>query len=627
MSQLVFLAPDDWMFQIASNSLRQLFPEIHIEQGLLSEGVLKAKQLASSGTEIIISRGGTAKAIIQADLGLTVVEVPITAFDMIRAVEEARNTGRKIGVVAFASMVGGIDCLAPILGVDLRQYILEREEEAEAQVSRAIADGAQVVLGGVITGKVCQNLSFPYVAIRSGVEGILQSAWEARRVQQARRLEKVKSTQFRTVLDYAYEGIISIDQDRKIVLFNPVAERLTASKASSVIGQHIEQVLPALHLEKVFKTGRDEIAQIFHFGKTKVLCNKIPLKIGDDVVGAVATFHDISNIQRWEAHIRKEIYAEDHKAFLCFSDIVGRSPKIKNTVAAAQEFAATESSILILGETGSGKEIFAQSIHNASQRANHPFVAINCAALPAQILESELFGYVAGAFTGASQKGKPGLLEIAHGGTLLLDEIGEMELGTQSKLLRVTQDRKVMRLGSDKVLPVDVRIIAATNKNLKQLVFDNRFRADLYYRLNVLRLRMPTLRERPDDIELLAKSFLKKHAGRIAKTLAFSPGAIDALTRYPWPGNVRELQNTIERIVAVCKTEVIPAELVNRMLGDDDEHIPTFSSQASLSSAEEIRQALAKNKGRYSEAARSLGISRSTLWRKMKMLGINPKIR
>jgi transcriptional regulator with PAS, ATPase and Fis domain len=282
----------------------------------------------------------------------------------------------------------------------------------------------------------------------------------------------------------------------------------------------------------------------------------------------------------------------------------------------AEQFAAADASILISGETGTGKEVFSQSIHNASKRGQQPFVAINCAALPAQILESELFGYVGGAFTGASQKGKPGLLEIAHGGSLLLDEIAEMDYSLQSKLLRVIQEKKVMRLGSDRIQHTDIRIIAATNKNLKELVAANRFRADLYYRLNVLRLHLPSLRERPEDIEQYVGTFLEKHTPKLNRRLRFSRAAMEVLIRHPWPGNVRELQNTIERIVAVCRQDTVQADMVRQMMREDEAAEPYQKSIV-----EPIRQALANSRGRKAEAAKLLGISRSTLWRRMKSLG------
>jgi transcriptional regulator with PAS, ATPase and Fis domain len=306
--------------------------------------------------------------------------------------------------------------------------------------------------------------------------------------------------------------------------------------------------------------------------------------------------------------------------------VIGSSRQIRENVAMARQFAAADSSVLISGETGTGKEVFSQSIHNASGRGPKPFVAINCAALPALILESELFGYVGGAFTGASQKGKPGLLEIAHGGTLFLDEIAEMDYALQSKLLRVIQEKKVMRLGSDRVLPVDIRIIAATNKNLKQLVGGNRFRADLYYRLNVLRLHLPPLRERPEDIALCARLFLERHARVLGRRLRFSKAAMEILTRHPWHGNVRELQNSVERIVAVCQQDSVQADMVLQMMKEDDV-TESFPMNAGVTAAERIRQALLEARGRQSEAAKLLGISRSTLWRRMKSLGLQPLYR
>jgi transcriptional regulator with PAS, ATPase and Fis domain len=321
-----------------------------------------------------------------------------------------------------------------------------------------------------------------------------------------------------------------------------------------------------------------------------------------------------------EARIRRRIHASGHVANYKFEDIIGNSPILKQTIKIAKDFSLAKSSILILGESGVGKEVFAQSIHNYSERCKGPFVAINCAALPSQILESELFGYVTGAFTGANPKGKPGLFEIAHDGTIFLDEISEMEYSLQGKLLRVLQEKKVMRLGSDSVIPVNVRIIAASNKNLKSLVNENKFRIDLYYRLNVLQLKIPSLRDRKEDIKPLAEFFLREHASIAKPHLKLSPSAIQALTLYSWPGNTRELQNIIERVIAVHNHEIIDANTINLMLYDTQES----DNLACLipNELEEIIKALASTNGKYAEAAKKLGISRSTLWRKLKRLGL-----
>ena len=619
MPLIAFLAPDEDMLATARATLAKTHPDILLEQGLLSAGVRKARTLAREGVEIVITRGGTAAAINEAQLGLTVVEVPITGLDMLRALEEARHYGRRIAVIAFPSMIMGIDCLGPILDIDLRCYPIHSEFKAEANVTKAFREGAEVIIGGVIAMQAGRPQKRPCVMIRSGAEGIIQATLEAKRIAEARRLEKVKSTLFQAVLDYAYEGIISVDQDHQVVTFNSEAARITRIDAKRAIGRKIQDTLPQLKLERLLTTGKDELGQVIEVGRVQILCNKVPIQVQGTTIGAVATFQDTGKIQQWEANIRKKIYAEEHTAVFTFVDIIGSSRQIRHCVAVAEQFAAADSSILISGETGTGKEVFSQSIHNASKRGQQPFVAINCAALPAQILESELFGYVGGAFTGASQKGKPGLLEIAHGGTLLLDEIAEMDYSLQSKLLRVVQEKKVMRLGSDRIQHTDIRIIAATNKNLKELVAANRFRADLYYRLNVLRLHLPPLRERPEDIEQYAETFLEKHTTQLNRRLRFSRSAMEVLIRYPWPGNVRELQNTIERIAAVCGRDTVQADMVRQMMREDEAE-ESFSINFQTNTVEPIRQALTNARGRKAEAAKLLGISRSTLWRRMKNL-------
>ena len=622
---IAFLAPDDEIFATATATLSRTHPDIRLEQGLLSAGVARARELARQGIEIIITRGGTASGIKEALPDMTVVEVPITGFDILRTIDLARQYGPRIGIVAFPSMVIGIDCLGPILEVELRHYLIQNEYEADSRVLQAFQEGADVVVGGVITGQAAKKHRVPYVLIRSGSEGILQAAQEARRIYEARLLEKIKGKLFRTVLDYSYEGIVSIDCNAKIVIFNPVASRITGIAGAGALGKPIRQILPNLNLDRLLQTGHDELGQIIELNNVQILCNKVPILVDKKMSGAVATFQDTGKIQQWEAAIRKKIYAGGHIASFSFADIIGASASIRDAISMAREFAVTDSSVLITGETGVGKEVFAQSIHNASPRAQKPFVAINCAALPAQILESELFGYMGGAFTGASPKGKAGLLEIAHGGTLFLDEIAEMDFSIQSKLLRVIQEKRVMRLGSDRVVPVNVRIIAATNKNLKNRIAEQQFRADLYYRLNVLRLRLPSLRERKPDIRLFAEYLLQRHEKKVPRKLHWDTDALERLVQHEWPGNVRELQNIVERIVALCKQDTIPAELISRVMRDDDDlpEIPVeTAARSAVNERDTIRQALAQTRGKLVATAELLGISRSTLWRKMKLLGL-----
>lgn len=274
-----------------------------------------------------------------------------------------------------------------------------------------------------------------------------------------------------------------------------------------------------------------------------------------------------------------------------------------------------------MGETGTGKEVFAQSIHNASSRSKGPFVAINCASLPSQILESELFGYVGGAFTGANKEGKVGLFEVAHRGTLFLDEIAEMDYINQGRLLRFLQEKTIVRLGSHKVIPVDVRIIAATNKDLEMLVQENKFRDDLYFRLNVLNLQIPPLRDRRSDISLFANALLQELSAESSKKIKLDADAVRVLERYAWPGNIREFRNIMERAIATLKTDTLTNSAIVKVLGQKNKKAPTASPKE-MRLTHEIKQALAANNGNYTAAAATLGISRTTLWRRMQNLKI-----
>lgn len=621
MSLIAFLAPDESIGKIARELVATEHNDVDVEMGLLSEGVALAAASVAQGTEIVITRGGTASMIKNAGIEVVIVEIPITGFDIIRTVEKAKIHGCCIGAVAFPSMISGINCLDPILGVNIRLYPINTEEEAEARVMEAFCDGANVVIGGFITGRAAQKHKLPFELISSGAEGILQSILEAKRIAQARNLEKTKTGLFQAVLNYAYDGIVLIDDKYRVTFLNPVAEHLIGIRKEKATGKKIAQIWPSLKLKQVIDSKYDNLGQILKLNDIDVLCNKVPIVVNNKTAGAVVTFQDVTQIQKMEAHVRHRIYTSGHVATITFKDIIGISAIINKTIEIAKDFALTHSSILIIGETGTGKEVFSQSIHNYSDRSQGPFVAINCAALPSQILESELFGYAGGAFTGANPKGKQGLFELAHGGTIFLDEIGEIDPVTQSKLLRVLQEKKVMRLGSDNIIQVDVRIIAASNKDLRRLVNENKFRSDLYYRLNVLQLKTPPLRERKEDIKLLAQFFLNENAGITKYHLKLSPSAIQALTNYTWPGNIRELQNIVQRILAIHKKEIIDAVAVNNLL-EDKINVDYNKESIIPNELAELQQALAISKGKYSEAAKILGINRSTLWRKLKKLGL-----
>lgn len=622
MTKILYLVPDDSMLTYTQEILKEKFPDIIVEKGIWDEDATITNKMLEKGIEVVIARGGTIQSIRQV-ANITVVETPITGFDIIRSVQEALKYGKKIALIAFSSsMLEGVDYLAHILGVEIKQYFTEYPSEVEAAVVKAFAEGAEVVMGGITTTHVAKKLNLPYAFIDSSKESIFQAAREAKYVEHALQIEKAKKGMFSTVLDYSYEGIITIDQNCLITGFNPAAQQLTKILSIEAIGKKIKKVLPTLKLDQVVETGLSDLHYLVQIKGMQIMCNKVPIIVNEKPVGAVATMQDVTNIQQMEAQIRRDIHDRGHRANFTFDDILVNSPQMCQAIEISKEFAKTHSNVLILGETGTGKEVFAQSIHNYSKRAKGPFVAINCAALPSQILESELFGYTSGAFTGANKEGRLGLFEVAHGGTVFLDEVAEMDFTTQGKLLRVLQEKVVVRLGSDRVIPVDVRIIAATNKKLKSLVLDNQFRDDLYYRLNVLRLTLPPLRERKLDIAIYAQNFLSKYASALGRKITLSKSAIKWLEGYPWPGNIRELQNAMERTAAICKTDVVDVTVLSQIC-EDEYKLPTMISDSLSQDAQNILNAISEANGKYTNAAKILGISRSTLWRKIRRLGLN----
>jgi PAS domain S-box-containing protein len=619
MSIIACILPDASLMQQARLAFQARARDIRIEVGLMEEGVSQAAKLAEEGFEIFISRGRTAHLIRESNTEYSVVDIPFTVLDIFQTIERAKLHGKNIGVVAFSPMISGLNHYGTLPGSSIRFYPLDDESDVEPQVLAAGRDNVDIIVGGAVTGAVARDYGIAFAVIESSLESLQQAAQEAGNIALAKQREKAKGNLFKVVLDYAYDGIIAVNAEGLITIFNPVAERVTGISAATALGRHIQGIWPELKLHRVLNSGKEDLAQLFRINEEQVACNKIPIRVSSEIVGAVINFQDVTKLQKMEAKVRRRLFASGHVAGFCFDDIIGTSPQLKKSIALARDFAQTGSAILILGETGTGKEVFAQSIHNGSSRRKGPFVALNCAALPEQILESELFGYVGGAFTGASLKGKPGLFEIAHGGTIFLDEIGEMKYSTQGKLLRVLQEKQVMRLGSDRVTPVDVRIVAATNKPLKRLVNDNEFRADLYYRLNVLQLKLFPLRHRIEDVTALARHFLDAHGVGMNRRLNFTEKALKELTMYTWPGNVRELQNIIERILATLKKgRKISPEMIRQHL--EDQHESEIQTTLRNEEMDAIRQALILSQGRHGDAAKILGISRSTLWRRLKRM-------
>lgn len=618
---IVYFAPDHEIAETFRRVLSDVRDRVQVIEALMNDAVTIARDLEERGAEVFVARGGTARWLKSEGIRVPIVEIYLTSGDMVQALFEVRSVTHSenpfIAVVAFPNMVQNLLDFEPFLNLRLSCYRLNSEKDAPSLVKAAIAEGAQVILGGAITTQIARSLGLPTVLLRTGESSIRQAFEEAQRIVYARKLEARRGNELTAILEYAYDGIVAVNSGGRVTVFNPVAQSVTGLLQEQAMGHLSNEVIPSIRLTEVLESGNEDIGQIVDFGRSKVMVNLIPIRVGGEIVGAVATFQDVTRIQSMEARIRREIYSKGHVAKSSLADIRGRSPILVETIETANRYAQVDSTVLIHGETGVGKELFAQGIHRVSSRADGPFVAVNCAALPESLLESELFGYVEGAFTGAARKGKPGLFELAHHGTIFLDEVSEIPLNLQGRLLRVLQEREVVRLGHDRVIPVDVRVLCATNRELNRLVEEGRFRRDLYWRINVLSLSIPPLRERPADVLLLLSHFLLPLSPGGRERFQFTRDAADFLTRYPWSGNVRELKNFCERLMAVSRGVEVDEAFTKRLLEYSEPVLPLCNQQADFG---EVERALAAAGGNVGQAARILGVHRATLWRRRKRI-------
>lgn len=379
--------------------------------------------------------------------------------------------------------------------------------------------------------------------------------------------DKMKN-QLQTIINTVYDGIVAIDEKSNISVFNPIAEDIFNVSQNKVIGKNLKDESIEGELASLLKSASAEVEKLAKINEKYIVISSSVIKEKEADAGIVYTLKDVTEIQRLEEELRRKLRSQKNQAKYTFDDIVGKSISILNTKKLAKKIADSHSPILIQGESGTGKEFFAQAIHNASSRKTGPFVAVNFAALTESLLDSELFGYEEGAFTGAKKGGMPGLFEQAHGGTIFLDEIGDSPLSFQIRLLRVLQEKQVRRIGGSKVIPIDVRVISATNKDLRKLIDENSFRQDLYFRLNVLPLKIPPLRGRGDDIIALAEAFYNEYfKGRPhLKPKEYFYKVTEAFLTYDWPGNIRELHNIVEYLSNICPDaspdlDVLPEEL------------------------------------------------------------------
>lgn len=605
----------------------------YITVATLSEAAAIAKKIEPQ-VDVILSRGGTAEYIKEA-VEIPVVAVPVTPFDVMRSIYENKRymaQHKKIALFSYKEKMPGIRDIEIMLGLKIHEYTFRLQEEIESGIQDAKQQGILIVMGGILAMQLAHTYGLEGILIECGEEAVYRSMNEAVNLAELRRVERSRAARIKVVLDSVVQGVIATDELGCVTIYNPAAERIFNIPGEQVLGRQVQDVIPNTKMHKVLESGEMQMAELQDVNGGIIATSRIPIMIGSKRVGVVSTFEDVTKIQYLEQQIRKQMHAKGFIAKYTFQDILTVSLIMMELKEMAALYASTDSSVLIQGESGTGKELFSQSIHCNSKRSSGPFVAVNCAAIPEHLLESELFGYEGGAFTGAKKEGKQGLFELAHKGTIFLDEIGEIPKALQARLLRVLQEKEIMRVGGDKIIPIDIRIISATNKNLEKKMEHGEFREDLYYRLNVFNLKIPPLRERKEDIIVLAMAFLKRFTteldlSKIAQELK------PMLVVYDWPGNIRELYNIMERLslmISISENKWSLEKMLQKVMYDsgstanpDSIAIKVNVEQGLKSAMEQVEKViidttLARCNQKQELAAKKLGIGRTTLWRKGK---------
>lgn len=586
-----------------------------------------AKQLPADGFHAVVCTGGI-ELEVRRLINLPIYVVTSGYIDVLESFQmletEYNLINKQVALLVHKNNFLHLNRLTPYVNNYIELFSFSGSEDVKRILQQIISRNFDAVLTGPTGLTYAEKAGIPAFPLCYSEESVLDSIKQVKALLNLNRKEILQMKRIQSAIDVSPDAIISTDAEGCVNLCNKKACDILRLPPDQVLGNSITQVMGDPSWSAVYKKGVSQRSVLVKIGQDNYFSTRLPIVQDQRVIGSVCTLQAVEQIRTMENKFRS-LQARGLTARYCFHNICGVSPCMREVITHAQIFAETELTVLLEGETGTGKELFAQSIHNASPRKNGPFVAINCAALPEPLLESELMGYDEGAFTGAKKGGKTGLFELAHGGTIFLDEINQMPLPLQSKLLRVIQERAVMRVGGNRMIPIDVRIVAAANEKLKEKVGANQFRSDLYYRLNIMRLRLPPLRERKEDIPLLVEIFAQQCGECTMEALEM---LIDRVKNYNWPGNIRELQNYVWRSVALLSHGVSPdSSFFAEYLQEDQKNNECTSLGSdefivSLGTLEEMEQQIVKKvtqycEGNQSKAARILNVSRNTISSKL----------
>ncbi|MEY8338508.1 sigma 54-interacting transcriptional regulator [Lachnospiraceae bacterium 62-35] len=573
--------------------------------------------------DIIVARGMTYDYLHTVFPDKHMIRIQLTSFDIFDALVRARDDfhPKRMALCIHNQEIHAhsLKSLEELCRADIDLYDVWDEDSSKKAIEKGLKRGTEVFIGaGTICG-LCDEKGVARVHIETKNAAIDAAIRSAVSVARTMNIERMKSSILYTILNKNEDAIIAVNEEGKVLAVNNQTYRtFQVSTTERVVGYPMERISPRLNWRQAALKGSSNTSELMEIRGKKYYVEYHPIIDDSTGAGTLIVTKSAEQIQETEIKLRQSLSEKGLTAKYTFDDIIGASQAIHDNIRMARRYSRVDSNVLIIGETGTGKELFAHSIHQESSRRDEPFVALNCAALPENLLESELFGYEPGAFSGASKNGKIGLFELAHRGTIFLDEIGEVPIALQAKLLRVLQEREIRRIGSDRVTPVNVRVISATNINIEKQIEEGNFRSDLYYRLNLLDIVIPPLRERKEDVQDLVDYYLTRFACDMGRRIPrVSKEAARMLREYDWPGNVRELRNICERLIVLTETEEIREEDLFCLKIFKDYQRRGKQKSEKKESYDDIYEQLQPRRKKQ-DIAKELGVSRTTLWRMAK---------
>ena len=613
-------------------------PEVELRSFVVNSDSLvsMARKYLEQGEEVILCHGGTGNAIVKA-IGASAVAISRTDLDVIKTLSRAKLQSHDIGIATHPDEYRDTDALQELLNIRLFPISYTTWEEQVTRVDALYAKGIRVLVGGGTSVYRMQERGGTGLVVIPNVHSIREAIQRAKTVARQKRADTRHLDELQAIFGHLRDGVVCMDGSGSLLFVNRIAEQILDLGEGSPEFLWT-QVFEKLLLKSVLSDLETRREEMVSFKNRQLVVTASPLLVKSGLSGAVAVFSDVSSVQKIHRKISESRFSKSMEARYFVKDIKGSTPEMAQLREYVKRFSSTGAAVHVTGETGTGKERVAHAVHSSSKRHKAPFVAANISTLPESLIESELFGYEEGAFTGAKRGGKPGLLEIANKGTLFLDEIGDLSLTLQLRLLRVLESKEVMRIGASDFLPVDVRIVSATHHSLIELVRQGKFRLDLYFRLTTLVLKIPPLRDRKQDIRLLSQDTLANHG--FAKD-HLSEVMLEKLSAYHWPGNVRELLALLERYCALneskARDEALLGELLvkqrrlmmstentsffvdpQRLLGRAGEPPRSLKEEMDRIRREIIRKSIEYYNGDRQRAAKELGMSYTTLWRDLR---------